>query len=105
MILQCIPRPPKAQAQKNSALPADLQSCHQPKLVLCTPLALIHTHQAERAHRPRQEHTGLTCMFHEGGCESHVFAKRINLPGWFLGIGALGQFVPIHFQEKCAVTA
>jgi len=44
-------------------------------------------------------------MFHEGGCESHASAKRINLPGRLLGIGALGQFVPIHFQEKCGVTA
>jgi hypothetical protein len=46
----------------------------------------------------------LACMFHESGCESHVFAKRINLPGRLLGIGALGQFVPVHFQEKYAVT-
>jgi hypothetical protein len=48
---------------------------------------------------------GLARMFHEGGCVSHVFAKRINLIGKLLGIVALGQFVPIHFQEKCAVTA
>jgi len=44
-------------------------------------------------------------MFHEGGCVSHVFAKRIKLAGKLLGIGAKGKFVPIHFQEKCAVTA
>ena len=44
-------------------------------------------------------------MFHEGGCPSHVFAIRINLPGRLMGIVGLGQFVPIHFQEKCAVTA
>jgi nicotinamide riboside transporter PnuC len=43
-------------------------------------------------------------MFHEGGTVCHVFAKRINLIEWFLGIVALGQFVPIHFQGKCAVT-
>jgi hypothetical protein len=44
-------------------------------------------------------------MFHEGGCVSHVFAKRISLTGRLLGIAALAQFVPIYFQEKCAVTA
>jgi hypothetical protein len=44
-------------------------------------------------------------MFHEGGCGSHVFAKRINLPGRLLGIVALGQFAPIHLLEKRAVTA
>jgi len=27
---------------------------------MCTPLALIHTHQAERVHPPWQEHTGLS---------------------------------------------
>ena len=43
-------------------------------------------------------------MFHEGGSVSHVFAKRIHLPGRHLGVVALEQFVPIHFQEKCAVT-
>jgi hypothetical protein len=43
-------------------------------------------------------------MFHEGGCVSNVFAKRISLPGRLLGIVAPGPFVPIHFQEKCAVT-
>jgi hypothetical protein len=43
-------------------------------------------------------------MFHEGGRVSHVFAKRINLTGKLFGIVALGQFEPIHFQEKCAVT-
>jgi hypothetical protein len=47
----------------------------------------------------------LACMFHEGGSVSHEFAKRINLIGRFLGIVTLEQFVPIHFQEKCAVTA
>jgi len=46
----------------------------------------------------------LACMFHEGGRVSHVLSKRINLLGRLLGIVALGQFVPIHFQEKCAVT-
>jgi len=30
----------------------------------------------------------LTCMFHKGGCESHVIAKRINLTGRLLSIGA-----------------
>jgi hypothetical protein len=44
-------------------------------------------------------------MFHEGGWVSHAFAKRINFIGKFLGIASLGQFVPIRFQEKCAVTA
>jgi len=44
-------------------------------------------------------------MFHKSGCVSHVFAKQINLSGRLYGIGAQGQFVPIHFQEKCAVTA
>jgi len=39
-------------------------------------------------------------MFHEGGCVLHLFAKQINLIGKFLGIVALGQFVPIHFQEN-----
>jgi hypothetical protein len=47
----------------------------------------------------------LARMFHEGGSVSHVFAKRINLPGTLFGIGAQGQFAPVHFQEKCAVTA
>ncbi len=46
----------------------------------------------------------LACIFHEGGCISHVFVTRINLTGRLLGIGAQAQFVPIHFQEKCAVT-
>jgi len=44
-------------------------------------------------------------MFHEGGSVSRAFAKRINFIGKLLGIVALGPFVPIHFQEKCAVTA
>jgi hypothetical protein len=44
------------------------------------------------------------CMFHEGGWVFHVFAKQIHLIGRLLGVFALGQFVPIHFQEKCAVT-
>ncbi len=44
-------------------------------------------------------------MFHEGGRVSQVFAKRIHLSGKFLDIVAQGQFVPIHFQEKCAVAA
>jgi hypothetical protein len=43
-------------------------------------------------------------MFHEGGCISHIFAKRINLPGRLLGIVPQGQIVPIHVQEKCAAT-
>jgi hypothetical protein len=43
-------------------------------------------------------------MFHEGGSVFHVFAKRIDLPGSLLGIGAQGQFVPIRLPEKCAVT-
>jgi hypothetical protein len=47
---------------------------------------------------------GLTCIFHEGGCVCHVFAKRINLIERLSGIVAQGQFVPIHFQEKSAVT-
>jgi hypothetical protein len=46
----------------------------------------------------------LACMFHEGGCVSHAIAKRINLTGRLFGFVALGQFVPIHFQEKCSVT-
>jgi hypothetical protein len=46
----------------------------------------------------------LACMFHEGGCVSHVFAKQINLIERLLGIGAQGQFAPIHFQEKFGVT-
>jgi len=44
-------------------------------------------------------------MFHEGGGVSRVFAKQIHLAGKLLGIVAPGQFVPIHFQEKYAVTA
>jgi len=46
----------------------------------------------------------LARMFHEGGCVSHVIAKRINPTGRHLDIVASGQIVPIHFQEKCAVT-
>jgi hypothetical protein len=41
----------------------------------------------------------LACMFHEGGGVSHVFAKRIDLPGGFLGVVALGQFVPVQIQQ------
>ncbi len=44
-------------------------------------------------------------MFHEGGCVCDVFAKQINLIGKHLGVFVQGQFVPIRFQEKCAVTA
>lgn len=40
-------------------------------------------------------------MFHQGGSVSYGFAKRIHLPGRRLGVVALGQFVPVHFQEKC----
>jgi hypothetical protein len=47
----------------------------------------------------------LARVFHEGGCVSRVFAKRINLMGRRLGVFVQGQFVPIRFQEKCAVTA
>jgi hypothetical protein len=47
----------------------------------------------------------LACIFHEGGCVCHEFAKRINLIGRLSGIVAQGQFAPIHFQEKSAVTA
>jgi hypothetical protein len=47
----------------------------------------------------------LARMFHEGDSIAHVFAKRINLMGKHLGIFVQGQFAPIHFQEKCAVTA
>ena len=57
--------------------------------------------------KPRKVLAGqasLARMFHEGGCVPHVFAKRIHLPGRFLGIAALRQFAPIPFQEKCAVT-
>jgi hypothetical protein len=46
----------------------------------------------------------LTCIFHEGGTVCHVIAKRINLIRRLLGIVSQGQFVPIHFQEKSAVT-
>jgi hypothetical protein len=46
----------------------------------------------------------LTCIFHEGGTVCHVIAKRINLIRRLLGIVSQGQFVPIHFQEKCYVT-
>jgi len=42
--------------------------------------------------------TYLACVFHEGGCESHVITKRINLPGRLVGVDALGQFVPVHVQ-------
>ncbi len=59
MNLQRIPRLPKAQAQENFAPPADLRSCHQPKLVMCSPLTLIRAHQAERVHRSWQKYTGL----------------------------------------------
>ena len=48
---------------------------------------------------------GLPRMFHEGGCISRVFAKRNNLMGRRLGVFVQEQFVPIHFQEKCGVTA
>jgi len=46
-------------------------------------------------------------MFHEGGSVLHLFAKQINLKGKLLGIVTLVklQFAPIHFQEKCGVTA
>jgi hypothetical protein len=47
----------------------------------------------------------LARMFHEGGYISRVFAKRINLMGRRLGVFVQGQFVAIHFQQKCAVTA
>jgi hypothetical protein len=47
----------------------------------------------------------LARTFHEGGCVCHVFAKQINLMGKHLGVFVQGQFLPIHFQEKCAVTA
>jgi hypothetical protein len=46
----------------------------------------------------------LACIFHQGGYEIRVFTKRINLPGRLLSIVAPAQFVPIHFQEKSAVT-
>jgi hypothetical protein len=36
----------------------------------------------------------LACMFHEGGCVSHVFAKRINLPERFLGVAL--QFIRFY---------
>ena len=60
--------------------------------------------QPSKPNQPESDRL-LACMFHEGGCVSLVFAKRINVPGKSLGIVVLGQFVPIHFQEKCAVTA
>jgi hypothetical protein len=44
------------------------------------------------------------CIFHEGGTVCHVIAKRINLIRRLLGIVSQGQFLPIHFQENCAVT-
>jgi hypothetical protein len=43
-------------------------------------------------------------MFHEGGSVCPVFARRIKLIGRLLAIVSQAQFVPIHFQEKCAVT-
>jgi hypothetical protein len=47
----------------------------------------------------------LTCIFHEGGCVCHVFAKRINLIARPWAIVAQGLFIPIQFQKECAVTA
>ena len=47
----------------------------------------------------------LARMFHKGGCVCDVIAKQINLMGKHLGVFVQGQFVPIRFQEKCAVTA
>jgi hypothetical protein len=46
----------------------------------------------------------LACIFHEGGTVCHVFSKRINLIARHLAIVSQGQFVPIRFQEKSAVT-
>jgi hypothetical protein len=46
----------------------------------------------------------LARIFHEGGYDSHVFAKRINLIKGLSGIVVQGQFAPIHFQEKSAAT-
>jgi hypothetical protein len=48
---------------------------------------------------------GLACIFHEDGCVCHVFAKRINFIERLLSIVAQGQFAPVHFQKKWAVTA
>jgi hypothetical protein len=59
-------------------------------------------------HRCHTKHPGtahgLACIFHEGGCVWHVFAKRIKLIEKLLGIVAQEQFAPIRFQEKSAVT-
>jgi len=47
----------------------------------------------------------LARIFPERGCVFHVIAKRINLPGSLVDIGALGRYVPIRLQEKYGVTA
>ena len=52
MISQCIPRPPKAQAQENFSLPVVSRSSLHSKSVMCSTLTLIHAHQAERIHQP-----------------------------------------------------
>jgi hypothetical protein len=78
-----------------SELNRKLLSADRPTLVEALP---------EKYYADKHLPNALTCMFHEGGFVFHEFAKRINLPGRHLGIAALAQFVPIHFQEKCAVT-
>ncbi len=59
MNLQCIPRMPKRQARKTFSLPVVSRSSLHSKSVMCSPLTLIHAHQAERVHRPWQKYTGL----------------------------------------------
>ena len=49
-------------------------------------------------------YTQLARIFHEDGCVSQAFAKRMKMIGRLVGIVAQGRFIPIHFQEKCAVT-
>ncbi len=70
---------------------------------LVSPAPLSVTHREPRINS-RKLATLLTRMFHEGRCISRVFAKRISLMGRRLGVFVQGQFVPIHFQGKCAVT-
>jgi len=79
-----------------SELNRKLLSAARPTLVEALP---------EKYYADKHLPNALARMFHESGRAFHVFAKRIKLPGRILGVGALGQFVPIHFQEKCGVTA
>jgi hypothetical protein len=58
MIWQCIPRPLKAQAQENFSLAVVSRSSLHSNSVMCSPLTLIHAHQAKQVHRPWQKHTG-----------------------------------------------